>query len=166
VWIVLLQQCSKSKSSSNFWIEWGNNQYPIHHVFFNFQKSTSLLNLMRIKQYPIHRFQQLSKVQITFELNEKTISHPFISSFIIIMDMINNSTWLFNRSKFIHILAHSIRPCNHNQLIGNQSVLINSATMQVNCRELGTTLFPSISKINLRLMLQHFQLIIWRQVGL
>ena len=32
------------------------------------------------KQYPIRRFQQLLKVQITFELNEKTVFHPFISS--------------------------------------------------------------------------------------
>ena len=130
-------------------------QYPIHHhFFFNFQKSISLLNWMR--KNPIRRFQQLAKVQITFELNEETTSHPF-SSFIIIMDMINNSSWPFNRSEFIRELAHSIWSCNHNQLIGNHSMLIISVTMQVHCRVLGTTLFPSISKINLRLMLQHFQ---------
>ena len=84
---------------------------------------------------------------------------------IIIMDMINNSAWPFNRSELIHELAHSIWSCNNNQLIGNLSMLINSATMQVHCHVLGTTLFPSISKINLRLMLQHLQLIRWRQVG-
>ena len=123
-----------------FWIERGSNQYPIHW------------------------FQQLSKVQIILELNVETTSHPFISSFIIIMDMIINSTWPFNSSEFNHELAHSIWSCNHNQLRGNKSMLINSVTMQVHCRVLGKTLFPSISKIHLRLMLQHFQLIRWRQV--
>ena len=124
---------SNFKSLYLFWIEWGSTQYPIH------------------------RFQQLSKVLITFELNEETTSHLFISSFIIIMDMTNNSTWPFNRSEFIHEIAHSIWSCNHNRILGNQSMLINSVTMQVQCRVLDTTLFPSISKINLRLMLKHFQ---------
>ncbi len=97
-------------------------------------------------------------------MNEETTSHPIISSFNIIMDMLNNSAWPFNRSEFIRKLAHSIWSCSHNQLIGNQSMLINSVTMQVRWCVLGTTLFPSISKINLRLMLQHFQKIRWRQV--
>ncbi len=121
------------KSPYLFWIEWGSNQYPIH------------------------RFQQLSKVQITFELNEETTSRSIISSFIIIMDVKNNSAWPFNRSEFIRELTHSIWSCNHNQLIGNQSMLSNSVTMQVHCCVLGSTLFPSISKIHLWLMLQHFQ---------
>ena len=146
---------------------------------------------MRIKQSISHYFLfvfQFSEVHIFFELNEdQTIPHPSISTIIkspnnfwieweknipsihfkliIIMGMINNSTWPFNCSEFIHELAHSIWSCNHNQLIDNQYMLINSVTMQVHCHVLGTTLFSSILKIHLRLMLRNFQLIIWRQVG-
>ena len=122
-----------------------------------------------------------------FWMRVKTISHSLISiiikspnkfwiewennipsthlKLIIIMDMINDSTWPFNRSKLIHKLAHSIWSCDHNQLIGNQSMLINSVTVQVHCHVLCTILFPSIANIHLRVMLQHFQLIGWRQVG-
>ncbi len=49
VTVMLLQQCSQSKSSSNFWIEWVSNQFPIYHFFTKFQKSISLLKKMRIK---------------------------------------------------------------------------------------------------------------------
>jgi len=155
---MLLQQCSQSKSSSNFWFEWGSNQYPIHDVFFPIFKSPYLFwTEWGSNQYPIYRFQQLLKVQISIELNEETTSHPFISSFIIIIDMTNTNTWPVSRSEFVLELAHTIWSFNHNQLIGNQSMLISRFTMQVHCRALGSTLFPSTSKINLRLMLQHFQ---------
>ena len=139
-------------------------QYPIHHFFPIFKSPYLFWIEWGSNQYSIHRFQQVSKVQINFELNEETASHPFISSFVIIMDMINNSTWPFNRSEVIHELDHLIWSCNHYQLIGSQSMLIKSVIIQVHCRILGTTLFPSISKINLRLVLPHFQLIRWRQV--
>ena len=133
--------------------------------FFNFQKSISLLNTMRIKSISHSSISAIIKSPNNFWIEWENNIPSIHFKLFIIMDMINNSTWPFNRSKLIHELTHSIWSCNHNQLIGNQSMMINSATMQVHCHVLGTTLFPSISKINLRLMLQHFQLIKWIQVG-
>ena len=137
-----------------------------HPSFFsNFQKFIYLLNWMGIKTISHSSISTIIKSPNKFWIEwENKIPSIYFKLFII-MDMINNSTWPFNRSELIHELAHSIWPCNHNQLIGNQSMMINSVTMQVHCYVLGTTLFPSISMINLRIMLQHFQLIRWRQVG-